>query len=425
MLSVKSNGSLAGTDLEVETALVTNVQASALVVSPTVYTGSIQRQSLLAGSLQIGDDANTTAINIGRNLSGQVNQLNGDLWLVPGAIGVDGGIRRVLPGTLSIGNDVNVTDINIGTTGTTGDVTLGSLAGGDVITNGPLLINEGAEVPGARTLLMVSGSSLEIQGGVQFNSASEINANGGISRSTNGVLTIGNDANVTGINIGTSVNTGNVNIGKTGTNAVFGANAVVGSSGQFSKTSGVSGSVHSNFTGSSGSQMLRWSSSSASPGFGVSVRTMVDAVASSVGGNNVDDVLVDIAVPSTNKSFSCFFNIQVAGWAFGYDTSNDNRLGGCVFARGVLVNNGANGLFGVSVNEIFNDNFYINGASGNPSASPNVDTSTTWVNASVVNLGGVDFVRILIKPLTVTLGPETRNTRWVGFVDSTFALEEP
>lgn len=85
--------------------------------------------------------------------------------------------------------------------------------------------------PGTQTLYRISSTgspptlaAVQIQ---DLNVPGVINADGGIGRSTSGALGIGNDADVTNINIGTSLNTGAVNLGRAGSTTNVDGNLAV------------------------------------------------------------------------------------------------------------------------------------------------------------------------------------------------------
>ena len=193
---------------------------SGSIVITAMASGSIDTDA--AGELALGD-ATATTVNIGRGAAttitiggapgsttnldgvainigsaGSIGSFNGSNFVVLGALRADGILNAnggigISTGTgLNLGNDATITSgINIGTASATGGVAIGS--GTNAVTVGGLL-----------------------------------NADGGIGRSTNGALNIGNDANVSGLNIGTSLASGGVAIGGASNNVTMPGTVIVG-----------------------------------------------------------------------------------------------------------------------------------------------------------------------------------------------------
>jgi hypothetical protein len=232
---------LATSSLQQITAIADPPTLGAVRFLGTVHSGSLDADGGIGrsvnGTLSVGSDANVTGINIGTTgNTGTVSIGQPSVPTTVNRLNVEDGIKRATSGALSIGDDSNVTDINIGITGNTGNVSIGQASVPTTVhrlnveggikraTLGFLTIGVDANVN--NVYIATGGATGAVNIGapaVPTIVVGELNADGGIGRSTSGAMNIGNDANVNNINIGTSASTGAITIGKlTGSSLVIG-----------------------------------------------------------------------------------------------------------------------------------------------------------------------------------------------------------
>ena len=204
---------------------------------------------LVYGSLSIGNDPNTATIMIGTSGNddsvvigregGPATLIDSDLDIPAGSLlRPKGGLFTSSLTPLNINTALGAGKVVIGTSALGVDVSGPATFSGLINANGGIGISAGTGLNLGNDATITSGINIgtaSATGGVAIGSGTNavtigglLNADGGIGRSTNGTLNIGNDANVSGLNIGTSLATGGVTLGSSTNIVTIGGTAIIG-----------------------------------------------------------------------------------------------------------------------------------------------------------------------------------------------------